>query len=69
MGDAEGALEVLGRDMGRDPTLAAELAKAYLAIGQAKGPYSAVGSEGDPAAAAPYVRKSLNLPQALSNQP
>jgi tetratricopeptide (TPR) repeat protein len=66
MGDAEGALEVLGRDMGRDPTLAAELAKAYLAIGQAKGPYSAVGSEGDPAAAAPYVRKSLEIYRKLS---
>jgi len=30
------------------------------------GPYSAVGSEGDPAAAAPYVRKALDLYSKLS---
>ncbi len=66
MGDAEGALDVLGRDTRNDPALEAELAKAYLAIGQAKGPYGAVGSEGDPAAAAPYVRKSLDLYRRLS---
>ena len=66
MGDAEGALNVLGHNTRNDPTLEAELAKAYLAIGQAKGPYSAVGSEGDPAAAAPYVRKSLEIYRKLS---
>ncbi|HTX38407.1 MAG TPA: protein kinase [Bryobacteraceae bacterium] len=66
MGDAEGALDVLTRDPRKDPTLEAEIAKADLAIGQAKGPYSAVGSEGDPAAAAPYVRKSLEIYRKLS---
>ncbi|HUE00404.1 MAG TPA: serine/threonine-protein kinase [Bryobacteraceae bacterium] len=66
MGDAEGALNVLSRDTRSDPTLEAEVAKADLAIGQAKGPYSAVGSEGDPAAAAPYVRRSLEIYRKLS---
>ena len=66
MRDAEGALDVLSRDTRGDAALEAELAKADLAIGQAKGPYSAVGSEGDPVAAAPYVRKSLDLYRRLS---
>src|SRR5262249_59934376 len=38
-----------------------DLANAYLAIGLARGPYSAQGSEGDPAGAASYVRKAVEL--------
>ena len=66
MRDAEGALAVLSRDTRNDASLEAELAKAYLAIGQAKGPYSATGSQGDPAGAAPYVKKALDLYRKLT---
>jgi hypothetical protein len=66
MRDAEGALDVLSRDAAGDPGLQGELARAYLSIGLAKGPYSATGSEGDPAGAAPYVKKSVDLYSSLA---
>jgi tRNA A-37 threonylcarbamoyl transferase component Bud32/tetratricopeptide (TPR) repeat protein len=68
MHDAEGALDVLSRDLRGDDALQSELAKAYLAIGIAKGPYNAAGSEGDPAAAANYVRKSVDLYSTLARR-
>jgi len=66
MRDAEGALEVLSRDLRGDDALQSELANAYLAIGLTKGPYNAAGSEGDPAGAAIYVRKSVELNATLA---
>src|SRR5262249_31428316 len=61
MRDAEGALDVLSREVRGDDALALDLANAYLAIGLARGPYSAQGSEGDPLGAASYVRKAVDL--------
>ena len=68
MGDAEGALDALGEDLGNDDGLKMELARAYLAIGLEKGPYSSAGSEGDPAGAAKYVKKSVELYSALAKK-
>jgi len=70
MRDAEGALDVLSRDLHGDDALQSELAKAYLAIGLEKGPYNAEGSEGDPEAAVGYVRKAVELYSTLArNKP
>jgi tetratricopeptide (TPR) repeat protein len=68
MRDAEGALDALGRDARNDSALQEELARANLAIGLAKGPYSAAGSEGDPAEAAKYVRRSVELYNGLARK-
>ena len=68
MRDAESALDALSRDPSKDPALQLELARAYLSIGLAKGPYSAEGSEGDPAGAALYVAKSVDLYSSLAKQ-
>jgi len=61
MRDAEGALNALSQDTRGDPALESVLARANLEIGIAKGPYSASGSEGDPAGAAPYVKKAVEM--------
>ncbi len=66
MRDAEGALDVLSRDLRGDDTLQAELAKAYFEIALAKGSYNAAGSEGDPEGAIGYVRKSVELYSVLA---
>lgn len=68
MGDAEGALDALGGDAGNDDGLRLELARAYLAIGLEKGPYSGAGSENDPQGAAKYVKKSVELYAALARK-
>ena len=68
MRDAEGALDVLSREAGGDDALALEIANAWLAIGLARGPFSAQGSEGDPAAAASYVRKAIDLYSDLARR-
>jgi serine/threonine protein kinase len=68
MRDAEGALDALSRDARGDPALEMELAKANLEIGVAKGPYSAAGSEGDPAGAADYVKRAVDLYSALARK-
>jgi tetratricopeptide (TPR) repeat protein len=68
MRDAEGALNALSQDAGGDPALQMELARANLEIGLAKGPYSAAGSEGDPAGAAGYVKRAVELYTALARQ-
>jgi hypothetical protein len=68
MRDAEGALDVLNREVRGDDALALDLANAYLAIGLAKGPYSAEGSEGDPAAAATYIQKAIDLYSNLARR-
>jgi tetratricopeptide (TPR) repeat protein len=70
MRDAEGALDALSQDAGNDGALQFELARAYLSIGLAKGPYNGMGSEGDPAGAANYVKKSVELYSVLArNRP
>jgi tetratricopeptide (TPR) repeat protein len=66
MRDTEGALDALSRELRGNDALQSELASAYLAIGLAKGPYNATGSEGDPAEAARYVHKSVDLYSALA---
>ena len=67
MRDAEGALDALSRDASPGDTESQlQLARAYLAIGVAKGVYSSQGSEGDPAGAATYVRKSIDLFRKLA---
>jgi hypothetical protein len=68
MRDAEGALDVLSRDLRGDEALESELAKAYLAIALAKGPYNASGSEGDPAAATVYAQKSVAIYAGLARR-
>jgi serine/threonine protein kinase len=68
MRDAEGALDVLSREVRGDDALALEIANAWLAIGLARGPYSAQGSEGDPAAAASYVHKAIDLYSNLASR-
>ena len=68
MRDAEGALDVLSREVRGDDALALEIANAWLAIGMARGPYSAAGSEGDPAAAAKYVAKAIDLYTGLARR-
>jgi tetratricopeptide (TPR) repeat protein len=68
MRDAEGALTVLNREVRGDDALALDLANAYLAVGLARGPYSAEGSEGDPAAAAAYVHKAIDLYSDLARR-
>jgi serine/threonine protein kinase len=68
MHDAEGALDALGQDAGNDDSLKQELARAYLSIGLEKGPYSSVGSELDPEGAAKYVKKSVDLYNALARK-
>jgi tetratricopeptide (TPR) repeat protein len=45
-----------------------ELARANLEIGLAKGPYAAAGSEGDPAGAAGYVKRAVELYTALARK-
>ncbi len=70
MRDAEGALEVLSREvLSRDTAqanvaLRTELAQAYLAIGKAKGP----SASGDPAAAEGYVRKAVEIYRELARE-
>ncbi len=68
MRDAEGALNALSQDAGGDPALEMELARANLEIGLAKGPYSAAGSEGDPAGAAGYVKRAVELYTAVTRK-
>jgi tetratricopeptide (TPR) repeat protein len=68
MRDAEGALDVLNRQVRGDDALALDLANAYLALGLARGPYSAEGSEGDPAAAATYIHKAIELYSGLAHR-
>jgi hypothetical protein len=68
MRDAEGALDALSRDARKDIGLREELARANLAIGMAKGPYSAEGSEGDPFGAAKYVQRAVELYNGLARQ-
>ncbi len=68
MRDAEGALDVLSREVRGDDALALEIANAWLAIGLARGAYNAQGSEGDPAAAATYVRKAIDLYSNLARR-
>ncbi|HKE27413.1 MAG TPA: serine/threonine-protein kinase [Bryobacteraceae bacterium] len=68
MRDAEGALDALGRDARNDSALQEELARANLAIGLAKGPYSAAGSEGDPEGAAKYVRRAVELYNGMARK-
>jgi serine/threonine protein kinase/tetratricopeptide (TPR) repeat protein len=68
MRDAEGALDVLSREVRNDDALALEIANAWLSIGLAMGPYSAQGSEGDPAAAAGYIRKAIDLYSNLASR-
>jgi hypothetical protein len=68
MRDAEVALDALSRDARNDSALQEELARANLAIGMAKGPYSADGSEGDPTEAAKYVRRSVELYDRLAKK-
>lgn len=68
MRDAEGALDALGQDAGNDDGATLELARAYLSVGLEKGPYSSAGSEGDPAGAARYVKKAVELYSALSRR-
>ncbi len=68
MRDAEGALDALSRDARNDSALQEELARANLAIGMAKGPYSADGSEGDPFGAAKYVERAVNLYNGLARK-
>jgi tetratricopeptide (TPR) repeat protein len=59
---------VLSREVRGDDALALEIANAWLAIGMARGPYSAAGSEGDPAAAAKYVAKAIDLYTGLARR-
>ena len=66
MRNTEGALDALSRELRGNDALQSELASAYLAIGLAKGPYNATGSEGDPAEAARYVHKSVELYSTLA---
>jgi serine/threonine protein kinase len=68
MRDAEGALDALGQDGGNDDALKLELARAYLAIGLEKGPYSSAGSEGDPEGAVKYVKKAVDLYSVLARK-
>jgi serine/threonine protein kinase len=68
MRDAEGALNALSQDSGGDSALEMELARANLEIGLAKGPYSAAGSEGDPAGAAVYVKRAVELYTRLARK-
>jgi tetratricopeptide (TPR) repeat protein len=68
MRDAEGALDALSQDAGGDPALQMELARANLEIGLAKGPYSTAGSEGDPAGAAGYVKRAVELYTGLARK-
>jgi tetratricopeptide (TPR) repeat protein len=68
MRDAEGALDALSQDARGDPALEMELARANLEIGLAKGPYAAAGSEGDPAGAAGYVKRAVELYTALARK-
>jgi hypothetical protein len=68
MRDAEGALDALSRDARNDTALEEELAGANLAIGMAKGPYSATGSEGDPFGAAKYVQRAVELYNGLARK-
>jgi serine/threonine protein kinase len=68
MRDAEGALDVLSREVRGNDALALDVANAYLAIGLARGPYNAEGSEGDAVAAAKYVRKAVDLYSDLARR-